>query len=67
MNKKCSKCLHRNFCAMCREGTAAQIEACDKFRSATRAMTHEEKQKLFNFWHDRSLRLAEEKKKHGEL
>lgn len=52
---------------MCREGTSSEIEACDKFRSATRALTRDERQKLFNFWHDRSVRITEEKKKYGEL
>ena len=59
MNNKCTKCLHRNFCAVGRCGTSSEREACDKFRSATRALTKNEQQKLYAFWNERSASRKE--------
>ena len=67
MNKKCAKCLHRNFCVMFREGTSSEIEACDKFRSATRALTRDERQKLYAFWNERGRNAESEKKLYDDI
>lgn len=66
MNKKCRKCLHQNFCRACRMGTAEEIEACDSFRSATRALTRVERQKVSDYWSERRAKIEKDKRRYGE-